>query len=220
MFFLVFLTFTFTVHTIYSTEKKKRRQYVRHDKKKQKNRTITKIWYIYGRCFYVVIILLVNTNWKKRSNEIKEVILYSIIIYKFKIYIFSSSDHPANERHKPNADSMPVHRLRRRPGTKSTLGQCVVSILSNSLHRNHNKTRYMSTQRRYNADPAPQTVGQDCTNTRRMLRAWRDDHKPHTYKRYLHIGGTVTMLWTKAGLILARRLWLWPTLSVAWNTTR
>ena len=38
--------------------------------------------------------------------------------------------------------------------------------------------------------------------------------------RYRHAGGTSTMLWTKAGLMLARCLWRWPTFSVAPNTTR
>ena len=42
-------------------------------------------------------------------------------------------------------------------------------LLSNSPHRHHNKTRYTSPQRRYNADPALQTVGQHCTNTGRTI---------------------------------------------------
>ena len=37
--------------------------------------------------------------------------------------------------------------------------------------------------------------------------------------RYRQAGGTGTMLWTKAGLMLARRLWRWPTFSIAQNTT-
>ena len=37
-----------------------------------------------------------------------------------------------------------------------------------------------STQHRNNADTAPQTAGQHCTNSGRTFRACRDDHWPHT----------------------------------------
>ena len=124
VFFGFFLDFiNIYIHSTHNIQyRKKRRQDVRHDKK---NRTKTKIWYINVTCFYEVIIWLDNKNWKKRLKKISNIIF--TIIWKFKIYIYSSSDHPANERHKPNADSMSVHWLRRRHSTKSTLGQCVVS---------------------------------------------------------------------------------------------
>ena len=54
LFFQIPYIYTFTVHTIYSTEQKKRRQYVRHDKKKKKKKKKKK-YDIYVRCFYVVI---------------------------------------------------------------------------------------------------------------------------------------------------------------------
>ena len=160
-----------------------------HYKKKQnKNKNMLHLCEVFLRVFFI---WLVNRNWKK-SN-----IIFTII-WKFKIYIFMSSDHPANKRNKPNADSMTVHCLRRQSGTKSTLGRWV-SLLCNSPHRHHNKTRYTSTQCRYNADPAPRTVGQHCSNTTRTLRACRYAHKPHTYKRYLHVGDKVRCFEPKLG---------------------
>ena len=41
-----------------------------------------------------------------------------------------------------------------------------------------------------------------------------------SFWRYMHAGSTGKILWTKAGLMLAHRLWRWPTFSVAPNTTR
>ena len=83
-------------------------------------------------------LVLVSTScWGRKQGNIcivktipdikKNCNIIFTIIWKFKIYIFSSSDHPANKRNKPTADLMPVHRLQRRSGTKSTQGQCVES---------------------------------------------------------------------------------------------
>ena len=69
--------------------------------------------------FYVVIIWLVNKNWKKKWSYIHD----NMKVKNLYIFVIWS----ANKRNKPNADSMPVHRLRCRAGTKSTLGQCVES---------------------------------------------------------------------------------------------
>ena len=59
---------------------------------------------------------LITTD--KRKKRIKSNRNDSMNVSKY-IYIYiSSSGHPAN---KPYADSMPVHRLRRRSGIKSAL---------------------------------------------------------------------------------------------------
>ena len=92
-FIYIYIHSTCTYNIQYRKKENKTIRIVRHDKKERKNRTKTKICFIYVKCFYVVIIWLVNSNWKK-SN-----IIFTII-WQFKIYIFSSSDHPANKRNK------------------------------------------------------------------------------------------------------------------------
>ena len=96
-------------------------------------------------------------------------------------------NNPANKQTQQIRETspMPIQCRYTTCDAGTTPGQCVEST-EQQPHRHHNKTRYTSTQRRYNADPALQTVGQHCTNTGRTLRACRDYHKPHTYKRYLH----------------------------------
>ena len=70
---------------------------------------------------------LITTD-KKNGYKVAE-----IIVWMFRnIYIYISlSGHPAN---KPYADSMPVHRLRRRSGTKSALPMPIHRVYLTAAH--------------------------------------------------------------------------------------
>ena len=73
---------------------------------------------------------------------------------------------------------MPVHRLRRRSGTKSALPMPIRRVYLTAAH-------IMIAQQTRDADPTP---------GRRLVPAWRESERPYTYKANRDIRPPVSLL--------------------------
>ena len=111
--------------------------------------------------------------------------------------------------------------------TKSSLGSISWATVLISSHLMMCKTQMWPvntpskhetlTQCWSNSGPPSATLAQHKTSTGVYWAAgWQCKPTPNRY--LVNVGPAPPVLWTKAGLMLARRLWRWPTFSVASNT--
>ena len=137
------------------------------------------------------------------------------LLFRFGTKNNVACQHSQQTRCWPNADPMMTHRLRCWPNIKLALVQCLVfaGLCSKAaglvLLTAGGDYKPPPTQYLVNVGPASPVLASIHSVLISTSFWW-----------YRHTGGTGTMLWTKAGLMLARHLWRWPTFSVAPSKTR